>query len=59
MHPLFTEKIDLRLPDSSITYFPSFLEPAEADSYFKVFKKKYPGGKMISKYSEKYILSPG
>ena len=42
MHPLFTEKIDLRLPDSSITYFPSFLEPAEADSYFKLFKKKIP-----------------
>ena len=42
MSPLFTEKIDLRLPDSSITYFPSFLEPAEADSYFKLFKKKIP-----------------
>lgn len=42
MSKLFTEEIDLNLPDSSILYFPNFLDNQKADSYFKIFKNTIP-----------------
>lgn len=34
MIPFFSEEINLNLPDSDISYFPGFFDPATADSYF-------------------------
>ncbi|RAJ05602.1 alpha-ketoglutarate-dependent dioxygenase AlkB family protein [Arenibacter echinorum] len=42
MNPLFTQKIELQLPDSDIIYYPNFLSAAEAHHYFKVFKETTP-----------------
>ncbi len=36
---MFSNKIHLDLPDCDITYYSSFLDSKESDSYFKVFKK--------------------
>lgn len=38
MCSLFSEELKLNLPDSEISYFPSFLNAAEANSYFEIFK---------------------
>ncbi|BFP39672.1 alpha-ketoglutarate-dependent dioxygenase AlkB [Flavobacteriaceae bacterium GF1] len=35
---LFQEKISLGLPNSDITYFPDFLSPIKAQTYFKALK---------------------
>lgn len=42
MSGLFSEEIDLQLPDSNITYYPNFLDAKRADQLFKVFKNEIP-----------------
>ena len=42
MSSLFSEEIDLNLPDSTIRYFPNFLDVQKADSYFETFKDTIP-----------------
>lgn len=42
MSSLFSDKIDLQLPDSDIIYFPYFLDAKKAGSYFKNFKDTIP-----------------
>ncbi|ALM06563.1 2OG-Fe(II) oxygenase [Sediminicola sp. YIK13] len=42
MQNLFTEPQKLVLPDADITYYPNFLDPMEADTYFEVFKNTVP-----------------
>lgn len=42
MSGLFSEEIDLELPDSDITYYPNFLDAKQADQLFKVFKNDIP-----------------
>lgn len=42
MKPLFTNKIELQLPDSDIVYYPAFLSTAEANHYFKALKEIIP-----------------
>lgn len=42
MRNLFSEPQELALPDADITYYPYFLEPREADTYFEVFKNTVP-----------------
>jgi len=37
-----TEKIDLNLPDSDISYYPNFLNPKDADAYFKLLRESVP-----------------
>ncbi|MBL7559593.1 alpha-ketoglutarate-dependent dioxygenase AlkB [Olleya sp. YSTF-M6] len=39
---LFSEAFKLNLPDSDITYYPNFLNPEEADYYFKILLKEIP-----------------
>ena len=39
---LFQEKINLGLPNSDITYFPDFLSPIKAQTYFKALKNNVP-----------------
>ncbi|AXO81498.1 alpha-ketoglutarate-dependent dioxygenase AlkB [Olleya aquimaris] len=39
---LFSEAFKLNLPDSDITYHPNFLNPEEADYYFKILLKEIP-----------------
>ncbi|GAB5475325.1 MAG: alpha-ketoglutarate-dependent dioxygenase AlkB [Maribacter sp.] len=39
MERLFDDQINLSLPDSEILYFPSFINPEKADSYFESFRK--------------------
>tara|TARA_R110002073_G_scaffold53573_1_gene138210 strand:+ start:6075 stop:6674 length:600 start_codon:yes stop_codon:yes gene_type:complete len=40
--PLFTNKLELQLPDSDIVYYPAFLSTAEANHYFKALKETTP-----------------
>lgn len=42
MFNLFTEPLQLELPDADITYYPNFIDPEKADAYFKVFIKTIP-----------------
>lgn len=42
MRNLFSEPQKLVIPDADITYYPNFLEPIEADTYFEVFKNTVP-----------------
>lgn len=42
MSSLFSEKIDLNLPDSKIRYYPNFLEKGKADYYFEILKNTIP-----------------
>ena len=42
MQNLFTEPQKLLLPDADITYYPNFLDPTEANTYFEVFKNTVP-----------------
>ncbi len=42
MSSLFSDKIDLTLPDSNIIYFPNFLKAQKADEYFETFKSTTP-----------------
>ena len=42
MKPLFTNKIELQLPDSDIVYYPAFLSTAEANHHFKALKETTP-----------------
>lgn len=42
MKPLFTNKLELQLPDSDIVYYPDFLSTAEANHYFKTLKETTP-----------------
>jgi len=42
MANFFSEKIDLNLPDSVITYYPDFLDAEVADFYFERLKKIIP-----------------
>ena len=42
MRNLFSEPHKLVLPDADITYYPNFLDPREADTYFEVFKNTVP-----------------
>ncbi|WP_289044933.1 alpha-ketoglutarate-dependent dioxygenase AlkB [uncultured Olleya sp.] len=39
---LFSEAFKLNLPDSDITYHPNFLNPEEADYYFKILLNEIP-----------------
>ncbi|WP_054852903.1 alpha-ketoglutarate-dependent dioxygenase AlkB [Olleya sp. ITB9] len=39
---LFSEAFKLNLPDSDITYYPNFLNPEEADYYFKILLNEIP-----------------
>lgn len=40
--PLFSDFIDLQLPDSDIIYFPHFISSAQADFYFNELKRNTP-----------------
>ena len=42
MANLFSEEMDLNLPDSAITYYPNFLDADAADFYFEHLKKIIP-----------------
>jgi hypothetical protein len=42
MANLFSEEIDMNLPDSAITYYPGFLDTDKADFYFEHLRKKIP-----------------
>ena len=42
MESLFSEKFDLKLPDSTILYFPNFLDSTTANQYFDIFKNTIP-----------------
>mgnify|MGYP000450684825 CR=1 FL=1 len=42
MSHLFSEEINLELPDSDIHYFPNFLDTQKANFYFRTFKDKIP-----------------
>ncbi|AWX45487.1 DNA oxidative demethylase ALKBH2 [Flagellimonas maritima] len=39
---LFSEKIDLNLPESEISYYSNFLKTENASAYFKILKSKVP-----------------
>ncbi|WP_281540801.1 alpha-ketoglutarate-dependent dioxygenase AlkB family protein [Maribacter aestuarii] len=39
MSNLFNNNLDLSLPDADVNYYPNFLSPEVADSYFKILKK--------------------
>lgn len=38
----FLEKIELDLPDSSICYYPSFIDEVRATQYFEIFRQTVP-----------------
>jgi len=42
MESLFSDKIDLKLPDSNISYYPNFLDIEKADSYFNRLRQEIP-----------------
>ncbi|MGS0526827.1 alpha-ketoglutarate-dependent dioxygenase AlkB family protein [Zobellia nedashkovskayae] len=42
MDGLFSDKIDLNLPDSDIIYYPNFIGQKEADAYFDLLRNKTP-----------------
>ncbi|CAM4319071.1 alpha-ketoglutarate-dependent dioxygenase AlkB family protein [Zobellia nedashkovskayae] len=42
MDGLFSDKIDLNLPDSDIIYYPNFIGQKEADAYFNLLRNKTP-----------------
>jgi len=42
MTNLFSEELDLNLPDSDILYYPSFLNMEKANLYFKRLRKEVP-----------------
>lgn len=58
MPSLFSEEIDLNLPDSDIRYYPHFLDLEEADHYFKTFKKNVPWQQDTIKVFGKTHLQP-
>ncbi|CAM3311483.1 alpha-ketoglutarate-dependent dioxygenase AlkB family protein [Zobellia roscoffensis] len=42
MESLFSDKVNLNLPDSNIIYYPNFIDQEEADGYFNVLRKETP-----------------
>ncbi|CAM4186561.1 alpha-ketoglutarate-dependent dioxygenase AlkB [Zobellia roscoffensis] len=42
MESLFSDKVNLNLPDSNIIYYPNFMDQEEADGYFNVLRKETP-----------------
>ncbi|CAM4253521.1 alpha-ketoglutarate-dependent dioxygenase AlkB family protein [Zobellia nedashkovskayae] len=42
MDGLFSDEIDLNLPDSDIIYYPNFIGQKEADAYFDLLRNKTP-----------------
>ncbi|WKX77092.1 alpha-ketoglutarate-dependent dioxygenase AlkB family protein [Zobellia laminariae] len=42
MEGLFSDEIDLNLPDSDIIYYPNFIGQEEADVYFNLLRNKTP-----------------